>query len=77
MSTNKNSGRKSSIIQSAILGRVERLLGSSIDSNPFEMKSELSQAFLIGYSRSVDNPIIKDIQQGKKTIADLSKTIPG
>lgn len=66
--------RKSSIIQATILGRVERLTGSTLDSNPFPRGSDQWVAFKDGWIRPLDNPISKILQQSKKTLRDLSET---
>jgi len=58
--------RKTSIIQAAILGRVERLAGSGFDSNPFSQDTDQWRAFVEGWSRSLDDPITRILQQGKK-----------
>ncbi len=60
--------RKSSIIQAAILGRVERLAGSGAESNPFPQSSDQWLAFQEGWSRSLDDPITRYLQQDKKAL---------
>jgi hypothetical protein len=69
--------RKTSIIQATILGRVERLAGNGLDSNPFPHESDQWKAFKDGWSRSLDNPITKILQQGKKSLRDFSETNDG
>ena len=69
--------RKSSLIQATILGRVERLAGSGLDSNPFTQGSDQWIAFKDGWSRPLDNPITKMLQQGKKSLKDLTEINDG
>ena len=66
--------RKTSIIQATILGRVERLAGNGLDTNPFSQGSDQWKAFKDGWSRPLDNPITKILQQGKKSLQDFSDT---
>ena len=77
MPTNSEKERKSSLIQATILGRVERLAGSGLDSNPFSQGSEQWIAFKEGWSRPLDNPITKLLRQGKKTLGDYSEANDG
>ena len=69
--------RKSSLIQATILGRVERLAGSSLDINPFPHGSDQWNAFKEGWTRPLDSPISKLLQQGKKALAEFSETPDG
>jgi hypothetical protein len=69
--------RKSSLIQATILGRVERLAGSSLDTNPYPQGSDQWIAFKEGWSRPLDSPITKLLQQGKKALAEFSETPDG
>jgi hypothetical protein len=66
--------RKTSIIQAAVLGRVERLAGSGLEASPFPHESDLGRAFVEWWSRSLDNPIMRMIQQGKKSLRDMAET---
>jgi hypothetical protein len=49
--------RNSSLLHAETLGRVERLLGSTIDVNPFPKISKQWQAFRKGWLRALDDPI--------------------
>jgi hypothetical protein len=55
---NKRKERES-IYMAEILGRVERLLGNNIQSNPYEVDSELGKAFIKGWMREIDDTITK------------------
>ena len=69
--------RKSSLIQATILGRVERLAGSGLDSNPFPQGTDQWLAFKEGWSRPLDNPISKLLRQNKKSLGEYSETNDG
>ena len=45
-----------------ILGRVERLLGSDCDVNPYPATSTQWEAFREGWFRSPDDPISRDFR---------------
>jgi hypothetical protein len=55
---NKRKDRES-IHMAEILGRVERLLGNNIQSNPYEVDSVLGKAFIKGWMREIDDAIAK------------------
>ena len=50
--------RAANLLQATILGRVERLMGSGFEANPYPPGSELWEAFLEGYRRELDNPLM-------------------
>jgi hypothetical protein len=55
---NKRKENKS-IHMAEILGRVERLLGNNIQSNPYGVDSVLGMAFIKGWMRDMDDAIAK------------------
>jgi hypothetical protein len=55
---NKRKENKS-IHMAEILGRVERLLGNNIQSNPYDVDSVLGIAFIKGWIRDMDDAIAK------------------
>jgi hypothetical protein len=59
---------KARTCQATILGRVERLVGNGLISNPFPHGSEEWYAFNEGWSRPFDNPIANILQKNKKTL---------
>jgi len=48
-------------LQAIILGRVERLLGSDCDVNPYPEKSDLWEAFRDGWFRALDDSIFREL----------------
>ena len=57
---------KASLVQAEILGRVERLAGNSIKSNPYSEGSERWVAFNNGWNRKLDDPLIDSIRKSKQ-----------
>jgi hypothetical protein len=49
-----------SLVQAKILGRVERIMGSDCDVNPFPVASPQWNAFREGWLRELDDPISQD-----------------
>jgi hypothetical protein len=64
---------KISITQAKILGRVERLTGNCLESNPFPKETEQWAAFIEGWTRSIDNPILSVVYPGKESRTNSSK----
>ena len=52
---------KPTLVQATFLGRVERLAGNGIDSNPYPVDSNLWIAFIEGWRRQLDNPLTETI----------------
>lgn len=71
MSKMSDKERKTSIVQAAVLGRVERLAGNGLEVNPFPEGSDQWRAFQEGWTRSLDNPISRILQQNRKTLRNV------
>ena len=54
------------LAQATMLGRVGRLTGISIQSNPFSKNSDLWIAFSEGWNRSLDDPLIGSLRKSKQ-----------
>jgi hypothetical protein len=49
-------------IQAKWLGRVDRLAGNDIQSNPFELGTDNWEAYNEGWSRKVDEPLSLELR---------------
>lgn len=63
---NKTTDRKH-LRQAILLGRVERLSGNRIGSNPYPKGSDLWIAFNEGWNRLIDDPLTESTQKSKQT----------
>ena len=55
------------LAQATMLGRVERLTGIGIHSNPYSKDSDLWIAFSEGWNRSLDDPLIGSLRKASKS----------
>ncbi len=57
---------KSTVVQATILGRVERLSGNRIGSNPYPKGSDLWSAFRDGWNRLLNDPLVESLRKNKE-----------
>jgi hypothetical protein len=66
--------KNGSLLQAKILGRVERIMGSNCNVNPFPAESPQWYAFREGWLRELDDPISQDCgTQDREQLAENNK----